>query len=84
MIQQSPWIHPFGNMIVSNLLLFLLNLETTLKPGLRTSFMRAMEQSEKVRGNLPEANVKQCNSTAFVPFGLLVDAETDDWDSRGL
>ena len=46
--------------------------------------MRAMEQSEKVMGNLPEAIVKQCNSTAFVPFGLLVDAETDDWDSRGL
>ena len=59
---QSPWVHPFGNLIVSNLLAFLLNLWTILKPRVRTILMRAMEQSEELRGALPAAVVKHCNS----------------------
>ncbi len=47
------------------------------------SFMKAVEQSEGLRGNLSEAGVKHCNSISFVKFELLIDVETDVWDSRG-
>lgn len=43
-----------------------------------------MGQSEEMRGNLSEAGVKHRKSISFVPFGLLMDAATDDWDSRGV
>lgn len=54
-----------------------------LKPGDKTSFAKAIEQSAGLRGNLSKPGVKHRNSTSFVKFELVMDVEFDVWDSRG-